>query len=270
MDGCDTRSGCSHVRPTVLGAACGMTIDVSAGGTFSGDSTCAGDEVSAGCGGGDAPDVFLRFTLSAASDVVIDTVGTGYDAVLALGTTCGGSEVTCDDNGGGATAARIARTALGPGTYYVALDGKPSGTGGAWRASVSITRSGPTSEVVSFPSPSDATTPSHGYLWNAGNFVEGARTTGLTPITSLDMHLVPSENLLTCDTQDMRLMVNGSEVGRFSVTASGGTSPIDRTFAFGALAGPSYTFRIECTRPVAGGCGSARLARGASTLTIRR
>jgi len=201
------------------------------------------------------------------SDVVVDSLGTVFDSVLSLGTSCSGGELGCDDNGASATAARITENGLAAGTYYVILDGKAGGTGGAWTLNVSITPTA-TPETVNFPSSGDTVFPSHGYLWEIGSYTQGSRSTSVPSTTSVDIHLVIGDNVLSCDTQDMRFMLNGTELGRFSITSS--TTTIDRTFTgFGSIAGPNYTLRYENVRQVSGGCGSAQLSTSGSTVTLR-
>jgi hypothetical protein len=267
MDSCAPSSGCVNTPVTVLGASCMMTVEASAGGTFMGDSSCAGNDHAGGCGAGSAPDVVLRFTLTAASTVTIDSTGSSYDTVLSLGATCGAEELGCDDDTAGGGAARLTATGLPPGTYYAVLDGKEGATGGAWRATVTIT---PSDVVIPFPSAGDLASPDHGYLWSAGSYIEGARTTPLASARQAVMHLVITENILSCDTQDMRLRINGVDAGTFSI--GGGTRTLDLTFSFGAIAGPVYMLRYENARPVTGGCGSANFlptTTAGSTLTLR-
>lgn len=268
-DACMSAGFCRNDRMVVTGDTCSAAIDVSAGGTFMGSSTCGASDFSGMCGAGDAPDVFLRLVLGAASNVTIDTGGSSYDTVLSMGTSCAATEIACDDDGAGGGASRLVRTALGAGTYYVALDGKAGGVGGSWRAAVTITPVAMPA-TVTFPTAADPTSPTHGYLWTLGSYVQGSRATSLASARSLDMTLVPIENGLTCDTQDMRLTVNGVEVGRFVVTP-GSVAPIVRTFSFAAISGPTYTLRYENVREVAGGCGSARFGSSspASTITLR-
>jgi len=124
------------------------------------------------------------------------------------------------------------------------------------------------SEVVVFPNVGDSRVASADiYFWRAGDFVQGTRTTSLGSIRSIDMNLEVSPNLLSCDTQDHSFSVNGTVVGTFSISST--DAVISRSFSFGAIAGPTYTFRIETTRTVASGCGSAGFPEGSSTLTLR-
>jgi hypothetical protein len=255
-DTCDSVTGCTNTWPSVMGDTCpAEAIDVSASGGYTGDSTCAANDGTGLCGAGDAPDIYFVFNVSEISDVTIDTIGSSFDAVLSLGTTCTGGELGCDDDSAGGTDAVINELQLAPGTYYVTLDGKAGAAGGAWTLNVAIAPS-VLQETVSFPAAGDTINPTHGYLWTLGSFVEGVRTTGVSSATSVDMHLVLAENLLTCDTQDMRMLVNGVQVGTFAIAS--GATVVDLTFSFAAIAGPTYTLRYENTRAVNGGCGSAR------------
>lgn len=269
-DSCSGPGICRNDRAIVTGDMCGAAIDVSAGGTFTGTSTCAASDFSGACGAGDAPDVFLRLTLAAASDVTIDASGSSYDTVLSMGAGCAATSVGCDDDSAGGGAARLTRSALAAGTYYVVLDGKPGGVGGAWRVSVTVTPIA-TPETVTFPRSTDTMSPTHGYLWTLGSYVQGSRTTSVATARSVDIRAAPVANGLTCDNQDMRMLINGVEVGRFSVVAGAGTAPIVRTFTFPPITGPTYTLRYENVRQVASGCGSASFGDSspASTVTLR-
>jgi hypothetical protein len=266
-DSCAPSSGCVNTPITVMGATCGMTIEASAGGTFRGDSTCAGNDDSGGCGAGDAPDVVLRITLATGSNITLDASGTSYDSVLSLSTLCGSEDLGCDDDGAGGGAARLAVTALPAGTYYAILDGKDGGTGGVWQVNVAIT---PSDVVLNFPLAGDLASPDHGYLWSAGSYIEGSRTTTMPSVRQAVVHLVVTENVLTCDTQDMRLRINGAIAGSFSLSSA--TRTLDTTFSFGAIAGPTYILRYENARPVSGGCGSVNFlptTTAGSTITLR-
>ena len=105
------------------------------------------------------------------------------------------------------------------------------------------------------------------YFWRAGDYVQATHTTSRASITQITTDLVLSSNGLTCDTQDVRLLVNSVEVGRFSIAM--GDTTIARTFTFAPIAGPTYTFRYETTREVGSGCGSSGYTDDVSTVTIR-
>ena len=121
--------------------------------------------------------------------------------------------------------------------------------------------------TVDFPLSSDTSYSLRGGPpWNAGDYVQGVRTTSLSRATSAIIHLSITPNGLTCDNQDMRLLLNGTEVGRFSVHP--GASWVDTTFAFAGVSGPTYTLRYETVRTVGGGCGAAGLGRSGSQVTL--
>ena len=120
--------------------------------------------------------------------------------------------------------------------------------------------------TVSFPTAPDTRFTMLTNFWNAGDYVQGARTTTVPSIAGLSMHLVLEAVSLTCDTQDARVLVNGVEVGRFSARSGG--APVDASFVFARVTGPTYTFRYETVRTVAGGCGSAGYSNTGSTITL--
>jgi hypothetical protein len=80
-----------------------------------------------------------------------------------------------------------------------------------------------------------------------------------------------AEDWLCGDTTDMRMLINGTEVGRFSVPGNGcggAPSTFDTSFSFGTLSGPTYTLRYEVTRTVASGAGSFAFVGSGSSVTL--
>ena len=77
-----------------------------------------------------SPDVYYRFTLNTRRTVVINTIGSAFDTVLAL-TTSADAEITCNNDFSG-TASQITRT-LDPGTYYAIIKGRQSTSHGNYR-----------------------------------------------------------------------------------------------------------------------------------------
>ncbi len=258
-DGCDPATGCTNVRTTVPGS-CSDPIDVSAGGTFTGDSRCAASSYSGVCSGALSGDVAFVLDVSARSTVTLDASGSSFMPVLFLGDSCGSAARGCDATG----SARLTAELL-PGRYFVGLDGRASSDAGAWSLSVTITPV-VVSETITFPTSGDPRYTMYTNMWNAGDYVQGSRTTSLPSVTSVEMTLSINPNILSCDTQDMRLMINGVEVGRFAVAP--GATTVSRTFSFPAVAGPTYTLRLETVRTVSSGCGSAGLPDGVSTFRL--
>lgn len=70
------------------------------------------------------------------------------------------------------------------------------------------------------------------------------------------------DTALTCDNQDMELLINGVTVGPVIIAPS--AAAVTPSFSFAAIAGPSYTFRLQTTRTVNSGCGSAGLPDASS------
>jgi len=128
---------------------------------------------------------------------------------------------------------------------------------------------GPISGVtVSFPAIVDTWTSSGEHLWEAGSSVEGVRSVALVSVGRVVIAATLEANALTCDGQDMRLVVDGRVAGTFTI--SGGDTVINRdfTFASGPVSGGVVTLRYENAREVASGCGSARFDKALSTLTL--
>jgi hypothetical protein len=112
------------------------------GGRFSGNTSNAFPDFSAGCdvGGqdeGGAPDQILKLHLTSARRVIFDMQGSGYETMLSVrgGETCPGTELprAC------ATGLRPGRSYLDldlePGDYFVQVDGY-DGDSGAWKLNV--------------------------------------------------------------------------------------------------------------------------------------
>jgi cysteine-rich repeat protein len=127
--------------------ACGSNLpEISGGGTFTGATCAATNNYTATCGATAAsPDVVYALTLKERAYVLLDTVGTAFDAVLHVhqSNACDGSaatQIACDDNTAGGTPgqARISRV-FDPGTYWVVLDGAGAGNRGAYALNVVVT-----------------------------------------------------------------------------------------------------------------------------------
>jgi cysteine-rich repeat protein len=126
-----------------------------------------------------------------------------------------------------------------------------------------------TSEVFSFPSSGDTRVgaSSGTYFWRAGDYVEGTRTSVLSTITSADVHLVITYNGLTCDSQDVDVIIDSVTVGSFMIVT--GDTVIDYPCSFSSISGPTYTIRYETSHTVSSGCGAAGYANDAgSTITL--
>lgn len=263
VDSCDSATGCAHASMAVAGGSCASPIDVSAGGTFTGDSTCASSDWSGVCGGASGPDIAFVLDLGAETDVQLDASGSSFAAVLFVGAGCGDASAACDSDG-----TPTISVWLPAGRHHVGLDGSSPTAAGAFRLDVQLT---PVvrDELLTFPSASDAHVAAVGSsYWNAGDSIQGSRTTGLASITSADLTLSVSPNVLGCDTQDMQLSINGTVVG--PVTISPGASTFSRSYSFAAISGPTYTIRLQTIRTVSSGCGAAGFPDGVSTLRIRR
>jgi hypothetical protein len=123
--------------------------------------------------------------------------------------------------------------------------------------------SGPT---IDFPGTGDTSMTMLTNYWNAGDYIEGTRTTMLASITRLMLNVVVTANTLSCDTQDMDVIVNGVTVGTFMISA--GESLLTDSFTFAAITGPTYTIRFQTTSTVDSGCGSAGFDLSSSTVTL--
>ena len=103
------------------GDRCGDAVPLPAGpaassGSVAGDTFASRDDVAGSCGGGGAPDVVYRLEVPRRSRFVASLDGEEAPHVLVLWSRCGqrASEVACG---------RSVDEVLGPGTYYVGVDG---------------------------------------------------------------------------------------------------------------------------------------------------
>ena len=92
--------------------ACAAAIDVSAGGTFNGTLIDATNDGTASCGVSAAnPDVWYTYTNSTCATRVLSVntcgsnVASGIDTVLSLHNSCGGADITCNDDTAACTGA---------------------------------------------------------------------------------------------------------------------------------------------------------------------
>jgi hypothetical protein len=86
---------------------CTNAINVSSGGSFNGTTVGATNTASATCGSSaSSPDVWYSFTAPCTGTLQLDTCGTqantGFDTVLAVYSSCGGTQLACNDDHGGA------------------------------------------------------------------------------------------------------------------------------------------------------------------------
>jgi hypothetical protein len=104
------------------------------------------------------------------------------------------------------------------------------------------------------------------YMWVAGDYFEGVRSTALACATSVSFTLYAADNLLSCDVLDLTVSINGVHVGSFSYPP--GWSAWSQSFSFPAVAGPTYRIRLQVARTVATWCGSVFFAGSTSPWTL--
>lgn len=254
VDACDPALGCTHDRPVVPGDLCSNAVDVSAGGTFAGSLACATNVVEGACGASTSADVQHVLTLAEPRRVRFTLTGEG-NPILAIGRSCGGADVACG----------ASDLLLDPGTYYVTVDAGTS-TAGTFSLGVELLPF-PAPETVTFPIASDPRVAASGTnYWRTGDYVQGVRATSLPRARRAVVSLGFPSNGLTCDVLPMRVRLNGTEVGSFTITP--GLTRATPTFDFTAIAGPSFTLRYETMRQVASGCGSVTFDQATSTVQL--
>ncbi len=126
-------------------ACAGSLPDISTGGVFTGNTCAAANDYTYSCGtvAAASPDVVFQLVLTEARDVVIDTAGSAFDAMLFIrhggSAGCPGTTADrCDDNSAGSGQARIQWNNMPMGTYWVILDGAGAGARGAYVLNVFV------------------------------------------------------------------------------------------------------------------------------------
>jgi hypothetical protein len=152
---CSGWGACVQTAATNDTCATAGTIPGSGTYTVSGTTCGGGDDDHGWCGGmARGPDVAYRMTISARSQVILDTCGTtltSFDTVLYLyaGSCSGSGQVACNDDGCGGSGfkSRIEAT-LDPGVYFVIVDGLQSDDMGGFELQVSVTPVSPPANDV--------------------------------------------------------------------------------------------------------------------------
>ena len=113
--------------------ACGGVVVIS-GNTFTTNlstvaATSTGDPVPSCAPLGKG--IWYSYAPTTNGTLVVDTIGSGFDTVLAMFTgSCGAlAQVGCDDDGGGSLSSRISLTVTGGTTYFILAGGYSSATG---------------------------------------------------------------------------------------------------------------------------------------------
>jgi len=105
------------------------------------------------------------------------------------------------------------------------------------------------------------------YWWAEGDHAEAVHNPGLAQVDSVILDLQLGENLLLCDTLDMKFLLNGEIVSGFSIE-SGETEHIEYITLDTPISGTEpITARLEVSRTVTPGCGSVSIPLDQSTLT---
>ncbi|MBK8170978.1 MAG: putative metal-binding motif-containing protein [Sandaracinaceae bacterium] len=103
-----------------------------------GDTFGRSSEFSARCGGGaGSPDVSYSWTAPRSGSYVFETTGSSFDTVLSLRSSCGGSELECDDDGGGGgQSSRFAHTFAEGESVIIVIDGFSDTSEGEYTLSI--------------------------------------------------------------------------------------------------------------------------------------
>lgn len=106
--------------------------------------------------------------------------------------------------------------------------------------------------------PSGSATPNH--IWVTGDYWAQNFSTSLATLTGLDLNLFVDDNILVSTTfESYDVLVNGINVGSFTI-GSGVTGFVAESFSgFGSISGTSYLIQILETNTVAPGEGSVSI-----------
>lgn len=126
----------------------------------------------------------------------------------------------------------------------------------------------------SFPSSATTRFTLQTNFWNDGDFLEQLFTgTGLSEVNEFSLDLSVTANSLVGDTQDMDAILNGIVIGSFMVNP--GDTLLNLSFTGLNVAGmggggDDFLVRLETTRTVNGGAGSANFSNGTRNLTLQQ
>jgi hypothetical protein len=121
--------------------------------------------------------------------------------------------------------------------------------------------------AFTFPDLSDAASiVNYPYMWHAGDYHEGTRSTPLSCITGVSFTLLADDTYLDGDNLDLRLIINGTTVADFQFPQWAWST--SRSFTFPPIWGPTYTIRLQETRTVSAYCGSVALSESTSPWTF--
>ena len=124
--------------------------------------------------------------------------------------------------------------------------------------------------TINFPASGDTISVANDpYWWNTGDSAQGIRTLSLSSVEHVDYKLVIGENFLVSSGYvDFNMSINGIVVGSFTILP--GEMVKNISLDFPAIAGPTYTIRLEETNTVGGGFGSITIPLDTSTMTLSK
>lgn len=121
---------------TLCDSAVAVTLP---GGRFTG-TTSGSSNAHGTCGGDKAPEAVFKLVLTQKSDLFVTTHGTAFDTVIYLrSNTCCGAEVACNDDADNRKTSVLTSRGVGPGTYYVFVDGANGGASGDFTVDIYAT-----------------------------------------------------------------------------------------------------------------------------------
>lgn len=105
-------------------------------------------------------------------------------------------------------------------------------------------------------------------FWNAGDSIQGSRTTALPSITSISGTVGITNSLSACGAVELIVSVNGKAIGTVKITNAHGTAvPLSLTFP--AATGPTYVIRYQAGNTVKSLCGAITFVEDSTKLTLK-
>jgi hypothetical protein len=124
------------------------------------------------------------------------------------------------------------------------------------------------STATNYPATGDTiSVASDPYWYHIGDYAQGIRNLSLNSVEHVDYDLVFGQNALSSSGHvDFNLSINGIVVGSFTILP--GEMVKNVSLDFPAIAGPTYTIRLEETNTVGSGLGSITIPLDTSTMTL--
>jgi cysteine-rich repeat protein len=124
-DGCDPDCHSEGTCAVPLDFATLATAGADGTLSYSADNVSATDLLMGGCGSSGGKDFVFTYTPASDGLLTVDTIGSSYDTVLYIRTTCAsvGSELDCDDDSGGSATSSLSVNVTHDVPLFIVIDG---------------------------------------------------------------------------------------------------------------------------------------------------